>query len=208
MGELSSKEVTLASSVQLCMETVENNALQTADSVNSVYNSIEKQKDSLGNLVHMGVLLNKSSESLTELIEAHKLDDLSEFNTSTLDDYMMNFKGMVQQLIQNETFMKMNQEMHRQVLEKLMKDNGFIEAAWTNEHKGRFIVSLPPAGIANGNVREWFRAAIAGEIYCSKPYISSITKTPCVTLSAPIKEKDGTIRGVIGVDVKLEEIEG
>ncbi len=204
MSQLSDKEVTLASSVQLCMGTMENNALQTADSVQSVYSSIEKQKDSLGNLVRMGELLNNSSKDLTELIEEYKLDDLSEFNTDTLVGYMSHFEEMVKNFTKDKTFIELDQGTHRLALEKMLKENDFIEAAWTNGHKGRFVVSIPPAGIANGNVREWFKEAIAGHVYSSKPYISSITKTPCVTFSAPIKQKDGTIRGVIGVDIKLK----
>lgn len=205
ISTLSSKEVSLASSVKNCMNLVQDNAHQTADSVRDVYYSIEKQKDGLGNLVNMGELLNSASQNITKVIEQNRLNDLSELDTSKVQEYMMRFKEMVESFNQDESFVNLDQKAHRLVLEKLLKDNDFIEAVWTNGYKGRFVVSIPPAGIANGNVREWFKEALLGQIYMSKPYISSITKSPCVTLSAPIKQKDGVIKGVIGIDIKLGE---
>ena len=207
MGELLNVEKTLASSMKACMIAVEKNAHHTADSMDNVYRSIEKQKDNLGNVVYMGSLLGNSSQSLTELIGVRRLDDLSEYEAITLEEYMVKFKEIVKQLTQNKGFNQLDPVAHRQALEELLRDNDFIEATWTNGHKGRFVISIPPAGIANGSAREWFKAAIGGGIYCSKPYISSITKTPCITLSAPIQGENGTIRGVIGVDIKLKKLD-
>lgn len=200
---LSAREVSLASSVKNCMTIVQNNAHETADSVSDVYHSIEKQKESLGNVVNMGELLSVASQNLTQMIEQNKLNDLSDIDTSKVQAYMMKFNEIVKSFSQDESFVNLDQKAHSVMLGKLLKDNDFIEAVWTNGYKGRFVVSIPPAGIANGNVREWFKEALLGRMYMSKPYISSITKTPCITLSAPIKQKDGKIKGVIGIDIKL-----
>ena len=41
------------------------------------------------------------------------------------------------------------------------------------------------------------------EIPISEPYISAITKNPCVTVSAPLISEDGLIVGVMGIDIKI-----
>ena len=73
----------------------------------------------------------------------------------------------------------------------------------SNDAKGRFICSVPEAGIANAKIRDWFQKSIRGEEFCSKVYISAITKNPCITLSIPIINDDSVIAGVLGIDLKL-----
>ena len=94
-------------------------------------------------------------------------------------------------------------ELHRNVLSGLLASHDFIEAAWTNDMKGRFICSIPEAGIANALIRDWFKRSAAGEEYISRVYISAITRKPCVTYSIPIRDSQGKIVGVFGVDLKL-----
>ncbi len=77
----------------------------------------------------------------------------------------------------------------------------FVEAAWTNDPTGRFIVSIPEAGIANAGVRPWFRESIAGRDHMSEPYVSAISHRRCVTLSFPLRNPQDVIVGVIGFDV-------
>ena len=59
------------------------------------------------------------------------------------------------------------------------------------------------AGISNANIRTWFKEAIKRNTYVSEPYISAITKNPCVTVSAPLISEDGLIVGVMGIDIKI-----
>ncbi len=200
---LSSKEIALAKSVNVSINHVEANSEELAQSVTSVFESIHKQKDIIEGIVNMGELLGASSKDLMALIDEYKLNDLSEYDTASLEMYQESFHALVKELTSHEAFRQLDKATHQRLLEEVIKKNDFIEAIWTNGHKGRFVVSIPPAGIANGSVRQWFKEGIKGHKYMSKPYISSITKTPCVTLSAPIKMKDGTIRGVIGIDIKL-----
>ena len=68
---------------------------------------------------------------------------------------------------------------------------------------GAFIISLPPAGLANAASREWFQAAGKGQKYVSKVYISAISKHPCITVACPIKHEDGSLIGVLGADIRL-----
>ena len=90
---------------------------------------------------------------------------------------------------------------HRTALESIRAAYPFVEAAWTNDPKGRFIISIPEAGIANAGVRPWFRESIAGRDHTSSPYVSAISHQRCVTLSFPLRNPQGGIEGVIGFDV-------
>lgn len=90
---------------------------------------------------------------------------------------------------------------HRIALEAIRTACPYVEAAWTNDAKGRFILSIPAAGIANAGVRTWFRESLAGRDYTSAPYVSAISHHRCVTLSFPLRNPQGGIEGVIGFDV-------
>ena len=78
-----------------------------------------------------------------------------------------------------------------------------VEAVWSNKPDGAFIVSLPPAGLANAASREWFQAAGANQKYVSPVYISAISKRPCITVACPIKDAAGSVIGVLGADLSL-----
>jgi len=96
----------------------------------------------------------------------------------------------------------MNKDFHKKVLDNFLNNHKEIEALWTNDIKGRFIYSNPPAGIANANVRDWFKECITGKEYISEIYISAITKIPCLTVSIPLI-KNGSCIGVIGADLSI-----
>lgn len=91
----------------------------------------------------------------------------------------------------------------RSLLDRILSESDFMEAIWLNDKSGKFIYSNPPEQIPNGNVREWFKYAMKGEEYVSTVYISAITNAPCLTVSLPIKNEDGSIGGVIGADIKI-----
>jgi len=94
-------------------------------------------------------------------------------------------------------------EEHEKKITQILKSNDDLEAAWTNSADGKFIVSIPPAGIANAGGREWFINAMDGGLFVSGVYISAISRNPCITIALPLK-KTGRITGVLGVDLKLE----
>ncbi len=205
ISTLSVEEVRLAQSVDKSIGIVESAVDKTAASVECVFDSVNKQKSSIEDIADMSTRLNESSNTLSLLLEDYKFDELSVVKNDAIMQYLGEFKVFIHQLASNEQFTNLDKSVHAQILKNYMESNPFIEAIWTNGHKGRFVVSIPPAGIANGSVRDWFKKSITGEYYVSEPYISAITRTPCITLSAPIKESSGQIRGVLGIDIKLNE---
>ncbi|PHV70733.1 chemotaxis protein [Sporanaerobium hydrogeniformans] len=208
ISELSKEEMLLVEKAGENINLVENSMEQTASSVENVSHSVSNQKTNMEEVAEMGVRLNQSAQLLSLLLKDYNLGDLSCLQTKGLEDALAHFKEMVNKLSKATAFVQLDTAFHRQALQDLKDTYPFIEAIWTNECHGRFIVSLPPAGIANASVREWFQKSIAGELYVSSPYISAITRMPCITLSAPICEGSGRICGVIGLDITLESNEG
>jgi hypothetical protein len=92
---------------------------------------------------------------------------------------------------------------HREILRQLINDQPELEAVWTNRLDGSIVHSVPPAGLANARVRQWWQQAAAGNEYVSNVYISAITQKPCLTLSLPVRDPSGKIVGVLGADVML-----
>ncbi|MCX6345790.1 MAG: histone-lysine N-methyltransferase [Armatimonadetes bacterium] len=56
--------------------------------------------------------------------------------------------------------------------------------------------------------RDWFKGAIEshGQVYITDFYKSRITDVLCITVSAPILDSSGAITGIIGMDLRFEEL--
>ena len=51
--------------------------------------------------------------------------------------------------------------------------------------------------------RDYYRGAIEGDTYISRPYISSATYNFCVSVAMPVKNMSGGIEGVLLTDVDI-----
>jgi methyl-accepting chemotaxis protein len=204
ISSLSRKEVLSAQNVGNQIQEVEDVIIKTSRSVKDVHSSVHQQKHNMEDIAAMGFRLNEASSSLAELFssEAESLESLS-------NDAIDMAKSSLS-LIHNEICSidvistSRDSASHEAVLSDFMKKHNFVEAAWTNDSKGRFICSIPKAGIANANVRDWFKQSIKGEDFVSSIYISAITRNPCITVSSPIKNSSGDIIGVVGIDINIK----
>ncbi len=199
---LSETEARDASDVVNRICEVEDRIGVAEESVESVKGSVFKQMQGIMEVAEMGSRLNDASRSLMELQDNSGLEDLIS-ESSEYSNKINDAIRLIRELAALPQIKKMDRGSHREILTEFIKNNDFIEAAWSNDVKGRFLCSIPEAGIANAKIREWFQKSIQGEEFCSKVYISAITKSPCLTLSVPVIGEDGVIAGVLGVDLKL-----
>ncbi|WP_276354663.1 methyl-accepting chemotaxis protein [Cohnella caldifontis] len=95
----------------------------------------------------------------------------------------------------------LDETRHSELLYSWLSRTPGMEAIWSNRSDGSFIYSEPKAGLLNARGREWWKRAMSGETYVSEVYVSAITKRPCVTVSIPIQRPDGTVIGVLGIDI-------
>jgi len=199
---LSETEAGEASDVADRIGEVESLISVAEESVEGVKRAVYKQMQGIMEVAEMGSRLNDASRDLMELQDDADLEGLisgnSEFS-GRIDDAFR----LIRELAALPQIREMDRECHRMELERLIRDNNYIEAAWSNDAKGRFLYSIPEARIANAKIRDWFQKSIQGEEFRSKVYISAITKRPCLTLSVPITGENGVVVGVLGVDLKL-----
>lgn len=200
-------EAALAAKAEASIEAAQQSLRETAESVLTVYKSAYAQKQSFANIQGMGRRLDDASKSLSSLVDSSVItvSGLSDKKVEELSGTY--FHLMEEEIVKAKNISVKTEDVHREFLEAFMRKHDLIEAAWTNGTKGRFICSIPEAGIANASVREWFQKSIAGERFVTPVYISAITKNPCITLSMPFSDKDGNILGVIGVDLNLKNEE-
>ncbi len=203
ISRFSKQEVQIAQNVGDQIKEVEEVMLQTSKSVDDVCTSVQQQKQNMEDISSLGTRLNEASSSLAKLFSSEAEAEVMENPGSEAMDKAENSLYIIKDELcsRAEIVNSKDSNTHEAVLSSFMKKYSFVEAAWTNDRKGRFICSIPKAGIANANVREWFKHGIHGEDFISTVYISAITRNPCVTVSAPIRNTAGEIAGVVGIDI-------
>lgn len=200
--EITEQEVKVAVTVRSHIVDMEDIVRKTSDSVEDVKLSIYQQKSTISEITDLGLHLNDSSRNLSKLFDATTMTSNGLHGKDEVQKGLQIFDKIYKELLLDSAFMALNRDAHKIYIDKLIASNASVEAAWTNDAKGRFIYSNPEAGIANAGVRDWFKRSMKGELYTSELYISAITRNPCITISAPIKNSDGEILGVFGIDVK------
>ncbi|MFL0253292.1 methyl-accepting chemotaxis protein [Clostridium neuense] len=171
--------------------------------VNSMYTSVKAQNGNIKDLIEMKNFLIDASSSLSSFSKKVEAD-IGKLNSDKVKTKCREAIDLIKNdlLNKNELF-SLNETFHKNLLSEILNKYSFIEAIWTNNAKGKFIYSNPPNGIANANVRQWFKESINGKEYISDIYISAITSNPCVTVSMPIMNSKNKIVGVLGADLKI-----
>lgn len=204
ISALSKEEVLIAQKVGNHIKEVENVISKNTRSVEDVHSSVHQQKHNMEDIAALGSRLNEASTALGSLFFSDD-DELESISNDALEKAKDSLFLIKEELCSNnEIISSKDGAVHEVILKKFMQKYSYVEAAWTNDHKGRFIFSIPVAGIANANVREWFKHSVKGEDFVSPIYISAITRNPCITVSSPIRNASGAIVGVVGIDIIIK----
>ncbi len=154
--------------------------------VTTLLQSVDKLS---GISTHLDDLLNAQKERLTITPETTRhIEDI----TNQLESRIKPFQhGDVHQF-------------KREVLLILMKDIPNIEFAAAIDHLGRAFAFSEDIGTVSLDVshREYFKAAMYGKTFISKPYVSSATNHYCVSIVLPIMQKSQVV-GMVLMDVTL-----
>ncbi len=200
--QIKNAEETLNNSFHLIqrVSTTAGESLHTANSsLQQTAAVLETRQKDLEEVKNTGRLMRELAENLDRVAHDHSLTYLVNQNVKMR---INNLKEILIQAAGRDDMQTMDNHKHKTVLTKLQTENTDIEAIWSNDSRGGFIYSRPPAGLANAGVREWWQKSIAGQAFTSQVYISAITRKPCITVSIPIIGEHGVI-GVIGADIKL-----
>ncbi|QGG47993.1 methyl-accepting chemotaxis protein [Heliorestis convoluta] len=169
--------------------------------VTEIARNVEQQQILLQQLSQLGSVLHREVNVLTEVTDNVQM--LDENNVS-----LENIKAPIQEKLE-KAFEKANENilepaLHLRLAEDIKSTCSQVEAVYSTRNNGTFIVSLPPAALTNAQQRPWWQEAMKGRHYISSPYVSAITRNWCVTLSWPIKNQDGIVIAVWGIDVTVQ----
>ena len=171
---------------------------QAALHIDEVVGSIADQERHLAETRNMGNLLAKVAKSLVDTTQKITLVTIS----PEMQNQIQRLKEQLTALAREQSLFSLEPAVHKTVLSGFLQTHTNLEAIWSNNLEGEFIISLPPAGIANAGSREWFQEAAEGKTYVSAAYVSAISHKPCVTIAVPISGAGGRI-GVLGADVSV-----
>ena len=198
-NKASSHQTLLTDDVTKMLEEVVLTTNSTAEKFHDTSKQIEEQRNQISKLLKISQTLKNSSVELVESIQSLGFtDDEIELN----DLHIEKLTKDLDSLLQNKDLYELKPTLHQTLLTNLYQQSDYIDAIWSNDANGTFIFSNPPAGLINAKSREWFIRAKQGKVFVSKPYISAITKKPCLTISKGFFNLNGDCIGVIGMDIK------
>jgi len=204
-------EVSAARQVQLdatehAVEFLEEMALMCGKSLqhtDGVVHLLGEQNIHLTETANMGKVLTEVADYLVETTQSLTIFAIDDSKKDQIEHSVEALKRELILLAEDKALTHLSANEHQRILGDFLERHNNVEAVWTNGVDGKFIISLPPAGIANAGSRDWFKAAIAGQVYVSSIYVSAISGQSCLTVSVPIRDERDKCIGVIGVDLKL-----
>ena len=125
---------------------------------------------------------------------------------------------LVEDLVEREEIRSMDPEKIEPILKKVLEDNPFIQFLYVVDKEGNKIThnithiedrskyaSFKLDSDFSG--RPWFIAPLKdGKIHVTDFYTSRITGALCITVSGPIRNEEDEIIGVLGIDIRFEEL--
>jgi len=125
---------------------------------------------------------------------------------------------LVEQYIEEEAIKSMKPEKQEERLKRLVEDYPYIQFAYAVNAEGIKITrnitqaadkaKYQKIGLNEDfSDRDWFIKPIRdGKIHATNLYSSRITEALCVTVSGPIRDEMGDIVGVLGLDIRFEDL--
>lgn len=150
--------------------------------------------------------LTHISDEFSEVVKHHSDAPAPVDNPQLTIDMYAQWKNKLELWARHPQLLAASSEQLETIFQDWMKETDELEAVWLNQPNGDFLHSLPPAGILNAKRRPWFTGALQDGFYISAPYVSAITKRPCVTISILLKGSDGTAQGILGTDIRCRLI--
>jgi len=165
-----------------------------------------------------GRVTSMSNEEMHILARRH-LPELfiSEFDKLKLKAHELAFH-LVEELIDRKEIRSMDPELAKPVFIQVLDDNPFIQFLYVVNADGRKITQNfthleDRAKYANYQLdsdfsaRPWFIEPVKdGEIHVSEFYTSRITGALCITVSGPIRNDEDEIIGILGIDLRFEDL--
>ncbi len=99
-----------------------------------------------------------------------------------------------------------DKERIRETVESLCTQEADFYQVYYTSTEGENILSGTATPRVDGRQRQWYKGALVRELYVSQPYIDVISGEHVVTISKAIYSPTGTLQGVLGADLKLNDL--
>jgi len=125
---------------------------------------------------------------------------------------------LIESIINEPDITSMDSSQQEPILQKLVNDDPFIQFAYITNLEGRQITRnitqiVDRSKYATFDIdqdfsdREWFIEPLKdGQPHFTDLYISKITGQLCITVSDTIRDSSGEIVGILGLDIRFEEL--
>jgi isopropylmalate/homocitrate/citramalate synthase len=125
---------------------------------------------------------------------------------------------LIEEVVDDPVIRSMDSPRQEALLEKIEQENPFIQFLYVTNDKGHKItrnITRPEDRAKYEKIgsdvdysnREWFIEPFkTGQVHVTNFYTSVITGALCITVSAPIRNKDEAIVGILGMDLRFEEL--
>ena len=173
----------------------------TIANVDLTLEQVTRQRNQIGQLNEVSANLLAESQSLQQSVSA--IAGREEIEISQYAKRLREMQSLLQDISGKEELYIPDTTSHSSLLTACIQKVPDVQAIWSNRTDGTFIFSEPAAGLLNAKRRDWWSGAMSEGEYVSKPYVSAITKRSCITLSRAIKNRQGEVVGVVGIDLAV-----
>ncbi|MDD5244474.1 MAG: PDC sensor domain-containing protein, partial [Syntrophorhabdaceae bacterium] len=125
---------------------------------------------------------------------------------------------LIEKYIEKDQIRTMVPEQQEETLKKIVEDYPFIQFAYIVNSEGIKITKNITQAVDRAKYykiglhedfsdRDWFINPMkTGKIGVTSIYSSKITDALCVTVSGPIRDQFGDINGILGLDIRFEDL--
>ncbi|MFN4196705.1 MAG: cache domain-containing protein, partial [Caldimicrobium sp.] len=176
-----------------------------------IYKKIQEQYEK-------GRITPISNEEMLALTKKH-LPELFESELDYLRKYASSLMSkIIEDMVQEKDIISFDLEKIRSLFKIFLEEHPYVQFIYIVDTEGR-----PVIGLSNNleykkkfeellaketfEDRPWFINPLKnGKIYVSNFYTSKVTDTLCITVSAPIRNEQDEILGILGMDIRFEDL--
>ena len=126
--------------------------------------------------------------------------------------------SLIEKVVEHPDIRSMDPEKQERLLEQVEQENPFIQFLYVVNLEGKKItrnITRPEDRAKYETIgsdedfsdREWFIEPLkTGKVHITDFYTSRITGALCITVSAPVRNEEEQIVGVLGMDLRFEEL--
>lgn len=187
------------------VDTVSAMAEETAANSQQVSATSQDHSRLMDKLNNISQQLHSMSMSQNQLIDNFvKASQLSEGQSKESNRIL----GLLVDLSEKIDLNNMSKERITELLRGFMDNSQYLDFVYVTNDEGKVIASDSTKGIGlDFAFRPWFIDVMKGNNHITRPYISLVTHTPCITVAAPIYGQNREIVGSILTNLRIMEID-